>query len=100
MVLVPTHLDLGTKLLLDNVMLPAAQGSQADSASTNFDNYCSQHLESAINSIFNNQNTGPFVCRQLIQRPVTSNPSREYLDRGAQECSTHRAGHPAGIKPG
>jgi len=53
-------------------MLPAAQGSQADSNSTNFDTYGSQDLESALNSIFNNPNTGPFVCRQLIQRLVTA----------------------------
>ena len=30
-VLVPSHHELGTKLLLDNVMLPAAQGNAANS---------------------------------------------------------------------
>jgi hypothetical protein len=84
MVLVPTHHELGTKLLLDNIMLPPAWGNQASSAYTNFDNYCSQDLESAMNSIFNNQNVGPFICRELIQRLVTSNPSRDYVYRVAQ----------------
>ena len=51
---------------------------------TNFDTYCSQDLEQALNSIFYNQNVGPFICRQLIQRLVTSNPSRDYLYRVAQ----------------
>src|SRR2546430_17350450 len=37
MVLVPTHHELGTKRLLDNAVLPAAQGTQADSTSTKFD---------------------------------------------------------------
>jgi uncharacterized protein (DUF1800 family) len=84
MVLVPTHHELGTKLLLDNVMLPAAQGAQAYSTNASYDAYCSQDLESAINSIYNNPNVGPFICRQLIQRLVTSNPSRDYVYRVAQ----------------
>ncbi len=84
MVLVPTHHELGTKLLLDNVTLPAASGNQANSAFVAFDNYCSQDLESAMNSIFNNQNVAPFICRELIQRLVTSNPSRDYVYRVAQ----------------
>ena len=53
------------------------------STSTN-DAYCSQDLEQAMDSIFNNQNVGPFICRQLIQRLVTSNPSRDYVYRVAQ----------------
>ena len=83
MVLVPAHHELGTKLVLDNVMLPPAWGNQAISSTTN-DVYCSQDLESAMNSIFNNQNVGPFICRELIQRLVTSNPSRDYVYRVAQ----------------
>ncbi len=84
MVLVPTHHELGTKLLLDNVMLPAAQGAAADSTKTNFDNYGASDLDQALDSIFYNPNVGPFVCRQLIQRLVTSNPSRGYLYRVVQ----------------
>ena len=84
MVLVPLQHDLNAKLLLDNVVLPPALGNAANSALTNFDNYCSQDLESALDSIFNNQNVGPFICRQLIQRLVTSNPSRNYVYRVTQ----------------
>ena len=84
MVLVPTHHELGTKLLLDNVMLPPAWGNQAVSSTSTNDAYCLQDLELAMNSIFNNQNVGPFICRQLIQRLVTSNPSRDYVYRVAQ----------------
>src|SRR5262249_10598397 len=81
MVLVPSHHDLNTKLLLDNVVLPAAQGAAADSTKTNFDNYCLQDLELCLDNIFNNQNVGPFICRQLIQPLVTSQPSPTYLYR-------------------
>ncbi len=61
-----------------------AQGVNTNTALTNFDYYCSQDLESTINSIFNHQNVGPFICRELIQRLVTSNPSRDYIYRVAQ----------------
>src|ERR1035441_5746272 len=92
MVLVPTHHDLNTKLLLDNVVLPQAWGSQADSSNTNFDTYCSQDLELALNSIFNNQNVGPFICRELIQRLVTSSPTPSYLYRVVQAFNDNGSG--------
>jgi hypothetical protein len=81
---VPLQHDLNAKLLLDNVVLPPALGNAANSSLTNYDNYCSQDLESALDSIFYNQNVGPFICRQLIQRLVTSNPSRNYVYRVTQ----------------
>jgi uncharacterized protein (DUF1800 family) len=92
MVLVPTHHELGTKHLLDNVVLPAAAGAQADSGTTNFDYYCSQDLELALDSIFRNENVGPFICRQLIQRMVTSHPSRDYVHRVVQKFNDNGAG--------
>jgi hypothetical protein len=84
MVLVPQYHEIGTKLLLDNVMLPAAWGNQTVTSTSTNDAYCSQDLELALNSIFNNQNVGPFICRQFIQRLVTSNPSSNYLYRVTQ----------------
>jgi hypothetical protein len=84
MVLVPAHHDLGAKLLLDNVVLPPAQGLQAVATNAVFDTYGQQNLQAAMDSIYNNQNVGPFICRQLIQRLVTSNPSRDYLYRVTQ----------------
>ena len=85
MVMVSTHHDLGTKRLLDNVMLPAAQGLQLASTNFEYDAYATQDLEKALDSIFYNENVGPFICRQLIQRLVTSNPSRDYLYRVVQK---------------
>jgi len=84
MVLVPTHHELGSKLLEDNVMLPPASGNATNTALTNFDYYGSQDLEMALNNIFNNQNVAPFICRELIQRLVTSNPSYDYVYRVSQ----------------
>ncbi|HEX7653827.1 MAG TPA: DUF1800 family protein, partial [Verrucomicrobiae bacterium] len=92
MVLVPNYHDLTAKLLLDNVTLPPAMGNAANSALTNYDYYGSQDLEAALDNIFNHPNVGPFICRQLIQRLVTSHPSRGYLYRVVQVFNDNGAG--------
>ncbi len=94
MVMVKNYHELGTKTLLDNVVLPAAAGysatgsavagSQADTTTAAYDSYCLGDLEQGLDSIFNHPNVGPFVCRQLIQRLVESNPSPGYLWRVVQ----------------
>ncbi len=108
MVLVPTQHELGTKRLLDNVILPAATvTSQADTSTDPTSTYSIQStdpllgpgnlvttlitnqydlnglkdLEAAIDSIINNPATGPYICRQLIQRLVTSSPKPAYVHR-------------------
>jgi hypothetical protein len=40
-------------------------------------------LKAALDKLFNHTNTAPFVCKQLIQRLVTSNPSPAYVQRVA-----------------
>jgi uncharacterized protein (DUF1800 family) len=67
----PEHHSPGTKRLLDGVVLPAGQTPQQD-------------LGAALDLIFHHPNVGPFICRQLIQRLVTSNPSPAYVYRCAQ----------------
>jgi uncharacterized protein (DUF1800 family) len=62
------HHSTGTKRLLDGVILPANQTPQAD-------------LTAALNNIFQHPNVGPFLCRGLIERLVTSNPSPGYVYR-------------------
>jgi len=53
------------------VVIPANQGGAAD-------------LKMELDALFNHQNTAPFICRELIQRLVTSNPSPGYIYRVAQ----------------
>ena len=53
------------------VVVPANDGGAAD-------------LKILLDTLANHQNTGPFICRQLIQRLVTSNPSPAYVYRIAQ----------------
>ena len=40
-------------------------------------------LKTALDALFNHPNLPPFVCKQLIQRLVTSNPSPAYVQRVA-----------------
>jgi len=108
MVLVPTRHELGTKVLLDNVVQPAATvTSQSDTTTdpasgidvqttdpllgpgnlvtktiTNrYDLNGLKDLEVTLDNIMANAATGPYICRQLIQRLVTSHPKPEYVHR-------------------
>ena len=65
------HHSPSAKLLLDGTVLPAGHTAQQD-------------LTDALDLLFNHANTGPFLCRGLIQRLVTSNPSPGYVYRCAQ----------------
>lgn len=92
MTLVPGRHDLGAKRLLDNVVLPPALGDQTNSAQVAYDTYGLGELERAHDAIFHHPNVGPFICRQLIQRLVTSHPSRDYLYRVVQAFNDNGAG--------
>ncbi len=39
-----------------------------------------EDINTAIDHLFNHPNVGPFFCKQLIQKLVTSNPSPEYIE--------------------
>src|SRR6266851_3416951 len=60
--------DMTAKILLDGTTLPAGQSTTQD-------------LTGALTDIFNHPNVGPFVCKQLIQHMVASNPSPAYVAR-------------------
>jgi len=64
-----TQHDMTAKILLTTT-LPAGQSTAQD-------------LTGALTDIFNHPNVGPFVCRQLIQHMVASNPSPAYVARVA-----------------
>jgi uncharacterized protein (DUF1800 family) len=67
-----------SKLLLNGFTIPANAdgGSSTQKVST-----ANAELDAAIDNIFNHPNVAPFICRQLIQRLVGSNPSPGYLYR-------------------
>ncbi|MFM6989946.1 MAG: DUF1800 family protein [Rhodoferax sp.] len=49
-------------------------------------------LKVALDTLFNHPNTAPFVCKQLIQRLVTSNPSTAYVGRVASVFANNGQG--------
>ena len=66
----PLRCEFGEKRFL-GVTIPAGQDGVAS-------------MKVALDTLFQHANTPPFVCRQLIQRLVTSNPSPAYVQRVAQ----------------
>jgi uncharacterized protein (DUF1800 family) len=68
MVNVASHHSPGSKTILNGVLIPAGQTAAQD-------------LSTTLDTISDHPNVGPFFCRQLIQRLVTSNPSPGYLYR-------------------
>ena len=65
---VPNGHETASKTILNGVVIPANGTIQSD-------------LKTVLDTIFNHPNVGPFVCRQLIERLVTSNPGPGYLYR-------------------
>ncbi|MDE1178836.1 MAG: DUF1800 family protein [Edaphobacter sp.] len=63
--------DTGSKAIISGVVLPAGQTAEQD-------------LDGALDAIFQHPSLPPFVCKQLIQHLVTSNPSPDYIKRIAQ----------------
>ena len=68
MIAFDSHHDTDPKVVLSGVTIPGGGTAQAD-------------LTAALQNIFNHPNVGPFICKQLIQHLVTSNPSPEYVGR-------------------
>ena len=60
--------ETAAKTILNGVVVPANQTAAQD-------------LKLTLDTIFNHPNVGPFICRQLIQRLVTGNPSPGYVYR-------------------
>jgi uncharacterized protein (DUF1800 family) len=52
----------------------------------------SDAMRLALNGLFEHPNTAPFVCKQLIQRLVTSNPSPAYVGRVAAVFANNGSG--------
>ena len=66
----PEYHDVAEKVIINGIILPAGQPPEED-------------LKQALDALFYHSNVGPFLGKQLIQRLVTSNPTREYVSRVA-----------------
>jgi len=68
--------DCGPKTLLGGLQLPARTASAGNTGTAGM-----LDVTMAVENLFNHPNTGPFICKQLIQRFITSNPSPGYVSR-------------------
>jgi uncharacterized protein (DUF1800 family) len=87
--------DLGAKTVL-GASLPAYTGSATDTAAR--ETYAEADLDAALNVLFNHQNIAPFLSKLLIQRLVTSNPSRGYVYRVAQVFQDSNGAAAGGVR--
>ena len=82
----PYH-DLATKTLLNGTTLPLRTASAPDDGTATL-----LDVNAAIDKLFNHDNVGPFIGRQMIQRLVTSNPSPAYIGRVAAAFADNGSG--------
>lgn len=75
----PYQHDTGPKQLLNGALLPGGQTATKD-------------LSDALDNVFNHPNVAPFICKQLIQHLVTSNPSPAYVGRVSAVFNNNGAG--------
>jgi uncharacterized protein (DUF1800 family) len=68
MIPVAANHDTNAKTVLNGTTLPGGQSAQVD-------------LKQGLDNIFQHQNVGPFIGKQMIQFLVTSNPSPAYVSR-------------------
>ncbi len=115
---VPSRHYTGQKRLLDNVVLPGLPvipslqvsspanyvlnpdltPTSTQIQSAEFQALPAQELDATHDALFKHPTCGPFICRQLIQRLVTSNPSRGYVYRVVQAFNGER--NTAGVATG
>lgn len=74
----PDYHDTGAKTVLGSV-IPAGLDGEAD-------------MDAALDILFNHPNVAPFISRLLIQRLVTSNPSKGYVYRVTQKFANNGSG--------
>jgi hypothetical protein len=96
---VPARHFVGKKRILNNVVLPGlpdldpyATHSSTVMATPAYQGLPAAELAAVHDQIFNHPNLGPFLCRQLIQRLVTSTPSRGYIHRVVSKFNDNGSG--------
>lgn len=79
MVPVQNNHDTGSKVIIDNRLIPAGQTALKD-------------LNDALDVLFQHPNVGPFIGRQLIQKLVNGSPSPAYVTRVAAVFDNNGSG--------
>jgi uncharacterized protein (DUF1800 family) len=85
----------GTKNFL-TANIAAYSGSSTDTAAR--EAYAEADIDTTMNLLFNHPNIGPFISKLLIQRLVTSNPTRGYVYRVAQVFADDNGATAGGVR--
>lgn len=101
----PARHFTGQKRTLNNVVLPGlalmttgqpldpyAAHSTTEINAPAYQALPEAELDATHEQLFRHPNTGPFICRQLIQRFVSGTPSRGYLYRVVQKFENNGSG--------
>jgi uncharacterized protein (DUF1800 family) len=83
--------------LSNGFVMPACSNCTGGGTAQNQANsitYKTNELNQAIDVLFSNSSTGPYVCTQLIHQMVTSNPAPAYVGR----CSAAFANNGSGVR--
>ena len=78
MVVNASRFDTGAKAFLGKT-IPAGSSQQAN-------------VDAVLDAVFHHPNTGPFVCKRLIQQLVTANPTPAYVARVSAKFANNGAG--------
>jgi uncharacterized protein (DUF1800 family) len=78
LVVSPTNFDTGSKTFLGKTA-PAGATQQAN-------------VDAVVDAVFNHPNTGPFICKRLIQQLTIANPTPAYVERVAAVFADNGAG--------
>lgn len=78
MVVVATRYDTGAKSFLGKTV-PANATQQAS-------------VDAVVDAVFNHPNTGPYICKRLIQQLTVANPTPAYVGRVAAAFANNGAG--------
>ena len=101
---VPSHHYTGQKRILNRVVLPGlamvagqpldpyANHTNAQINDPGYQALPAQELDATHDALFNHPNCPPFICRQLIQRLVTSTPSLGYVYRVVSKFENNGSG--------
>jgi hypothetical protein len=91
MEMIPGRHDTDEKVLHNDTVLPALpQNPTAQQAD--------EDIVSALDNLFEHQNTGPFIVRLLIQRMVKSNPTSRFIDDVAAAFDDNGSGERGDLK--
>jgi len=76
--MVEAYHDFGSKSILGGQIIPARTPDPMNPGVEGL-----KDVSDAVDILFNHPSIAPFICKQLIQRMVTSNPSPGYISRVA-----------------